>query len=211
MNSSKTLIKFIYTIFLQIVEIFYGFSVSAEVAYYTYIYVKVDNIHFRKVTSFIYSATFLGNLGSAIISQLMVSFKIMNYLELHYLSLGSATVALCIALLLPGVKDKEYSKVDPNETLIIRIMSVSKLLWKDFKEAYSNTYVLIWSLYWAAEKAGNYQIVTYYKSMLQEKLPDEEGKDDNFNGAVQAIQCVLSEYFKVLRNIIPACFQFEYV
>lgn len=61
---------------------------ATEVAYYTYIYAKVDRDKFQVVTGFTKSAILTGRFLSGVVAQLLVSFRIMNLRELNYISLG---------------------------------------------------------------------------------------------------------------------------
>lgn len=74
---------------LQILEFFYGTYMAAEVAYYTYIYAKVDKKYYPRVTSHTRAAMFAGKLVAGILAQLLINFELMNYKELNYITLGS--------------------------------------------------------------------------------------------------------------------------
>ncbi|XP_033232517.1 thiamine transporter 1 isoform X1 [Drosophila pseudoobscura] len=74
---------------LQILEFFYGTYMAAEVAYFTYIYAKVDKKYYPRVTSHTRAAMFVGKLVSGITSQLMINLELMNYKELNYITLAS--------------------------------------------------------------------------------------------------------------------------
>lgn len=65
---------------------------ATEVAYYTYVYAKVDRKQYQKVTGFTRSAVLAGRFMAGIIAQLLVSFKAMNLLELNYITLASKYV-----------------------------------------------------------------------------------------------------------------------
>lgn len=73
---------------LQAAQFFYGVFMATEVAYFTYIYAKVDRAHFPVVTGFTKSAMLVGRFLAAVISQLLISFELMNVRELNYISLG---------------------------------------------------------------------------------------------------------------------------
>lgn len=72
----------------QILEFFYGLYFSTEVAYYTYIYAKVDKTHYQEVTSHTKAATLFGRSMSGIIAQLTASFDLLSYHELNYLTVA---------------------------------------------------------------------------------------------------------------------------
>lgn len=61
---------------------------ASEVAYFTYIYAKVDKIHYQKVTSYSRTAFLLGKASAGLSSQLFVDLKVLNYLELNYLTVA---------------------------------------------------------------------------------------------------------------------------
>lgn len=156
----------------------YGIASSTEVAYYTYIYAKVDKETYKKVTSHTYTAILLGNFIAAVLSQLLVSTELMNYKELTYLTLGSVTIALGIACFLPSVKQSIYfhrqKEILPIEnegshnqklesegskrTFIEKVRLAYGNLWQDCKRAYSETYVLKWSVWWAISSACYIQV-----------------------------------------------------
>jgi len=73
---------------LQIVEFFYGLFMSSEVAYYTYIYAKVEKEHFQEVTGHTKAATLFGRSMSGIIAQLTASFDLLDYHQLNYLTVA---------------------------------------------------------------------------------------------------------------------------
>lgn len=74
---------------LQILEVIYGTYMAAEVAYYTYIYAKVDKKYYPRVTSHTRAAMFAGKLISGITSQLMINLELMDYKQLNYITLAS--------------------------------------------------------------------------------------------------------------------------
>lgn len=73
---------------LQIVEVFYGFYQATEVAYYSYIYAKVEKKYYPRVTSHTRAAMFVGKLVAGLSAQLLISFDWMNYMQLMYISVG---------------------------------------------------------------------------------------------------------------------------
>lgn len=73
---------------LQIMEFFYGLFFSTEVAYYTYIYAKVDKKYYQQVTGHTKAATLFGRSMSGIIAQLTASFDLLNYHQLNFITLS---------------------------------------------------------------------------------------------------------------------------
>ncbi|OXA56799.1 Thiamine transporter 2 [Folsomia candida] len=148
---------------LILVEVCYGIVCSTEVAYYTYIYAKVNREHYQKVTSYTYSAIFAGRFLGGVVAQLLVSFDLMNYHELNYISLSCVSIAVIFSLLLPSVNTSiyfhrektvtEYNTFEignsANQTRLSKIKQTGRYLFEDFKDAYSSSYVFKWSLWWA--------------------------------------------------------------
>lgn len=73
---------------------------ATEVAYYTYIYAKVDREHYQQVTSNSRSAILFGRFSGSVLAQLFVEFDVMNLKELNYISFGSEYANCCSRWLL---------------------------------------------------------------------------------------------------------------
>lgn len=73
---------------LQIVEFFYGLFFSTEVAYYTYIYAKVNKKYYQEVTGHTKAATLFGRSMSGIVAQLTASFDLLNYHQLNFITVS---------------------------------------------------------------------------------------------------------------------------
>uniref|UniRef100_T1I4G6 Uncharacterized protein n=1 Tax=Rhodnius prolixus TaxID=13249 RepID=T1I4G6_RHOPR len=71
----------------QVLEVFYGLFTACEVAYYTYIYAKVDKEHYQEVSSHTRASYLIGRALSGILSQILVSTG-FSYLSLNYFTLG---------------------------------------------------------------------------------------------------------------------------
>lgn len=89
---------------LILIQICFGSFMAAEVAYYTYIYAKVERSKYQLVTSQTRSAILTGRFLGSVIGQVMVSTALMNYRQLNYLSLGC--------------KDKDFDSLDANLIII---------------------------------------------------------------------------------------------
>jgi len=78
----------------QILEFFYALFMASEVAYYTYIYAKVDPSHYQMVTSHTRGAFLLGKASAGLSSQLFSSYKVLDYEQLNYLSIAGKITKL---------------------------------------------------------------------------------------------------------------------
>lgn len=61
---------------------------ASEVAYYTYIYAKVDKDKYQLVTGHTRSAILAGRFLSAVLAQLLYSYSLMDVRQLNYISFG---------------------------------------------------------------------------------------------------------------------------
>ncbi|EFN84207.1 thiamine transporter 2 [Harpegnathos saltator] len=93
---------------MQIMEFFYGLFLSAEVAYYTYIYAKVDKKHYQEVTGHTKAASLFGRSMSGVVAQLTASFNILDYHQLNYVTIAAFSTATIWALFLPSVGQSIY-------------------------------------------------------------------------------------------------------
>ncbi|GAB1864141.1 Thiamine transporter 2 [Camponotus japonicus] len=199
----------------QILEFFYGLYLSTEVAYYTYIYAKVDKRHYQEVTSHTKAAILFGRSMSAIVAQLTTSFSLLNYHQLNYLTISANIFATIWAFFLPPVKqsmyfhrnsisDDEQSKgsFDSQSTeppkyrriatsempLLRKIKNAYALLWKHFLQAYIDYRVVKWSIWWALATCGYLQIISYIQLLWQDAV--EKG-DMIYNGAVDFLYALI--------------------
>ncbi|XP_032690025.1 thiamine transporter 1-like isoform X2 [Odontomachus brunneus] len=103
---------------MRIMEFFYGLFLSAEVAYYTYIYAKVDKEHYQEVTGHTKAASLFGRSMSGVVAQLTASFNLLDYHQLNYITLAAYCIATIWALFLPSVGQSIYfHRADVEENL----------------------------------------------------------------------------------------------
>ncbi|XP_014475852.1 PREDICTED: thiamine transporter 1-like [Dinoponera quadriceps] len=93
---------------MQIMELFYGLFLSAEVAYYTYIYAKVDKKHYQEVTGHTKAASLFGRSMSGVVAQLTASFDLLDYHQLNYITIAAFSMATIWSFFLPSVGQSIY-------------------------------------------------------------------------------------------------------
>lgn len=74
-------------------EFFYATMTACEIAYYTYIYAKVDKEHYQRVTSHMRAAALTGRFSSATTSQLVLSFGLLTVADLNHLTFAGKFTA----------------------------------------------------------------------------------------------------------------------
>ncbi|KAH8382296.1 hypothetical protein KR009_002774 [Drosophila setifemur] len=211
---------------LQAVEVFFGFYQAAEVAYYSYIYAKVDKQYYPRVTSHTRAAMFVGKLVAGILAQLVIGMDWMNYQQLFYITVSSQVVALLWAFCLPKVEQSLYfhnkavaiegvtkpgttdqekgtelnrdadSKADTKKST-----QALQLLWAHFRSAYTHSLVVQWSLWYAMCLAGFLQISTYMQVVWKSF---ENEPTIVWNGGVDAALTLLSAVFALLAGYFHA-------
>uniref|UniRef100_A0A0A1XPW3 Thiamine transporter 1 n=1 Tax=Zeugodacus cucurbitae TaxID=28588 RepID=A0A0A1XPW3_ZEUCU len=212
---------------LQILEFFYGLYMASEVAYYTYIYAKVDKQYYPKVTAHTRAAMFLGKLVAGFSSQLLINLKLMNYKSLNYITLSTQIFATLWAFTLPKVDKSLYfhrekyvdnmkstSAINSSSTELQDAKSINsqsresvipvapfKLLWSHFYNAYSNLKVVQWSIWYAVSLCGYLQIITYMQVLWIEIEPNMEIA---WNGAVDAVLTALAAIMALAAGYIHA-------
>lgn len=182
---------------LQMVEVFYGTYMATEVAYYTYIYAKVDRKNYQKVTSHTRAAILIGRFLAGTLSQTLVYFSLMDYRQLNYITLGAQIAATGWAIFLPPVKNSLYFhrleaeklpiKSDGDEKKADHFNSDVKrafgLLSTHFLAAYRNRRVILWSV-WYAIAMCMHVLITSYIQVLWNEI--DNSSEMIWNGAVEA-------------------------
>ncbi|XP_017845304.1 thiamine transporter 1 [Drosophila busckii] len=207
---------------MQIVEVFYGFYQAMEVAYYTYIYAKVEKKYYPRVTSHTRAAMLVGKLFAGLLAQVLISFQWMDFRQLLYISAGSQVLALLWSFLLPNVKQSIYFHHQFDVNLEIAENPASQngiestnakssvaqdtakplqLLWSHFCSAYSNSLVLQWSMWYAIGLAGYLQVTTYMQVAWKSF---ENEPDVVWNGAIDVAFTALAALFSLLAGYLHA-------
>ncbi|XP_055848935.1 thiamine transporter 1 [Episyrphus balteatus] len=209
---------------LQILEVFYGTYMAAEVAYFTYIYAKVDKKHYPQVTSHTRAAMFCGKLVASVVAQTVLNLGLMNYKDLNYITLATQICATVWAFGLPKVKTSIYFHRKPSlsvsiasnshqhqgsktvsETSVNNTLSQPaqlpplQLLWSHFKNAYTNVKVVQWSIWYAVGVCGYFQVISYIQVLW---ISIEEQPETVWNGAVDAILTLLAAIFALIAGFI---------
>lgn len=180
---------------LQLSNIPNGTYFATEVAYFAYIYAKVDRQHYLKVSSHTRAAIFVSHFIASTTSQLLISYQVMDYRQLNYISLSSQIAATIWAVFLPAVKTSTYFHREENSTMLkdkendeTKFNSAYNLLWKHFKAAYTNKEVLKWSIWYAVAMSGYMQVLVHCQ-VLWDHI--DSSQEVIWNGAVDATVTLL--------------------
>lgn len=176
---------------MQFMQFAYGFASGAGVAYYSYIYAVVDRDHYQLVTSYTRAAVLFGTMMSGVVGQLLVSFKVTDYLTLNYISLGSVATGCVITLALPKASGNVFvteTGSEPTEEQMGCFSSWKRSMvhmFRDLKLCYSNKDLLRWSLWWAFATCGEFQVENYVQNLWDVIYPSHNHK--TYNGGVIAL------------------------
>lgn len=183
---------------LQLVQVIFGTFMAAEVAYYTYMYARVDRTQYQQVTGYVRAATLSGRFSASLLGQLLYSFEAMDLRQLNYITLSAQATSFIFAVLLPGVGVSLYFYAPPgkpnaeenphelqtlDEKPKLSFHRAAGLMWRHFIGAYSNSSVLQSSVWWSLVMCGFYQVQSYVQFLWKEIDPHSE---DLYNGAVEA-------------------------
>ena len=189
---------------MQFMQFAYGLATGAEVAYYSYIYAVVDRDHYQLVTSYTRAAVLLGRMMSGVVGQLLISFKVTDYLTLNYISLASVSIACLITLFLPKASGNVFGTSTGSEPAFEdqqmsrfaswkRTMSV---MFHDLKLCYSDKELLRWSLWWAFATCGEFQVENYVQNLWDVIYSSHNHKI--YNGGVTAVSHLTGSLVAVL-------------
>ncbi|XP_048005785.1 thiamine transporter 1-like isoform X3 [Leguminivora glycinivorella] len=88
---------------LYVTQVLYGLYMATEVAYYTYMYAKVEESKYGRVTSLARVAALAGRFVSGVTAQLLTHLHLMDYRDLNYITLSAQILATAWAFWLPSV------------------------------------------------------------------------------------------------------------
>ncbi|XP_066150582.1 thiamine transporter 2-like [Euwallacea fornicatus] len=172
---------------LLILEVFYGSFMACEVAYYTYIYAKVDKRYYQQVTSHTRAAILGGRTISGILGQLLISLNVMDFRQLNYITLGALSVATFWSLFLPPVKKSIYFHQETSLPLskTKKTKQAFNTMIQHLKRGYSNAHTVKWSIWWSLATCGFVQVQTYIQTLWSAIVGDQDYTQ--YNGAVEAV------------------------
>lgn len=163
---------------------FYAAATASNVAYTTYIYAQVPQEKFQLVTGFTQAAALTGAGLGHFLGQILISTELCDYSNINYVSLAFVAAATTVACCLPSASQSIYfhrtktpaiaqaSAAGNNEpgsqaedVKQQQTPSAWLFLWEDFKSAYSNIYMLKWSVWCAIATSGNLLVITYIQAL----------------------------------------------
>lgn len=206
-----------------LVQFSYGMFLATEIAYYTYIYAKVDKEHYLKVTSHTRAAILSGKCISGLLAQVLIYFQLTDLLGLNVITLFMLVLATIWAILLPPVESSLYFKKTVNQTAVANENDVAmtdrpgqpipsdieavtsknicstafEIMGFQLRTAYSNRHVLLWSVWYAVGICGFFQVI-YYVQILWIHIDNRA--EVMWNGALEAFTTLLGALVALLAS-----------
>ncbi|KAI6223142.1 hypothetical protein M3Y99_01459400 [Aphelenchoides fujianensis] len=180
-------------------QVLYGLASSLEVAYFAYIYVKVEPAHFKQVTVWTRSALEFGRCVSYVLSEPLVLLLPGRFQLLNWISLGSLLSTFLFALLLPNVTWRDIVQrhtrgEKPPASYLAFVRSRVRGLGAEVRRLFGDAAVLKWCACWALLMCGYLQC----GNMIQTLWGTAQDDRKTYNGFVQGfipIVCTSSHSF----------------
>ncbi|XP_018916974.2 thiamine transporter 2 [Bemisia tabaci] len=94
---------------IKISQLLFGLFSAAHVAYFSYMYARIEDKRlYQKVTGYARASLLVGKFLNGLVAQLCISYGILQYEQLLYLSIAGTVVTLLISLFFPPVKHSTY-------------------------------------------------------------------------------------------------------
>ncbi|KAI6238798.1 Reduced folate carrier [Aphelenchoides fujianensis] len=170
----------------QVGQVLYGLASSLEVAYFAYIYVKVEPAHFKQVTVWTRSALEFGRCVSYVLSEPLILLLPGRFQLLNWISLGSLLSTFLFALLLPNVTWREIvqrhtRREKPPASYLEFVRSRVRGLGAEVRRLFGDAAVLKWCACWALLMCGYLQC----GNMIQTLWGTAQDDRKTYNGFVQ--------------------------
>ncbi|KAL0895427.1 hypothetical protein ABMA27_011550 [Loxostege sticticalis] len=200
---------------LQVSQFLYGMYMATEVAYFTYIYAKVDSSKYGRVSSYTRIAALTGRFVSGVSSQLLTHFGLMDFRQLNYITFTAQILATFWAFWLPAVQysiyfhrresaaigsarlsidgqnEKQSQNPATNQQVYRQnLTEAATLITRHARSAYTRPKVLAWSALYAVALALFVQAQTYVQ-LLWMVIQEESDNPVTYNGAVEAAQTLI--------------------
>lgn len=72
-------------------------------------------------------------------------------------------------------------------------------LWSDFTDAFTNTYVVKWVVWWALSTCGYWQVISYIQLLWQTVRKDNQDDEPPLYGIVEAAYTLLGKLIKSIK------------
>ncbi|KAI6179066.1 hypothetical protein M3Y98_00570200 [Aphelenchoides besseyi] len=181
----------------------YGIASASEVAFFSYIYAKLEKDQYRRLTSWTRAGTMSGRTLGYMASQLIILAHWGDYLTLNIIAFILPCIVLVFCIFMPRVHWKrmvdrmveakaQSNHLKPNsvekkmpQTYGQYVMKRIRTLRSDFAKIYRSTYIRRWSFYWALGTAMSLQFALLSQTLWGE-VQTKDMKESPLNGLAEA-------------------------
>uniref|UniRef100_A0AC34R553 Uncharacterized protein n=1 Tax=Panagrolaimus sp. JU765 TaxID=591449 RepID=A0AC34R553_9BILA len=190
---------------------------ASEVAFFSYIYARLEKDQYRKLTSWTRAGTMGGRTFGYLTSQFIILMGLGTYRTLNCIAFVLPCIVLIFCLLLPRVHwktmvsrmaesrersaSKQHKRHRPLPTKYSEyILYRTRKLKSDFIKIYSVGFIRKWSFWWAMTTCMSLQVAQYAQTLWGEV---QVNKDSPLNGFAEAGYTFTSTFAILAMNAIP--------
>ncbi|KAK0395803.1 hypothetical protein QR680_001436 [Steinernema hermaphroditum] len=197
----------------QLGMISYGIASASEVAFFSYIYAKLEKDQYQRLTSWTRAATMGGRTIGYLLSQFIILTQLGNYLTLNQVALAMPCCVLILCICLPRVHWKQMVvRMHEAKGTIIAAEGNNKLpktywsyicyrvrkLRSDFVKVYSVGFIRKWSFWWAMTTCMSLQVAMFAQTLWGEVQLEESP----LNGFAEAAYTATATVAILIMNAI---------
>uniref|UniRef100_A0A914PFU6 Uncharacterized protein n=1 Tax=Panagrolaimus davidi TaxID=227884 RepID=A0A914PFU6_9BILA len=195
----------------------YGIASASEIAFFSYIYGKLEKNQYQRLTSWTRAGTMAGRTGGYVVAQILILTGTGTYVFLNQVAFSFSCLALVFCFLMPRVnwrklierirveQESEKSRAKSSHTPLPTsykqyvIYRLGKLR-SDFVKVYSNPFICKWSFWWAITTCMSLQISLYSQTLFGQA---QGANDIPLNGFADAGYTFTATVGILLLNSLP--------
>uniref|UniRef100_A0A914L7V7 Reduced folate carrier n=1 Tax=Meloidogyne incognita TaxID=6306 RepID=A0A914L7V7_MELIC len=201
-------------------QISYGIASASEIAFFSYIYARLEKEQFRSLTSWTRAGTMAGRTTGYLFAQFLVLSHLRDLRTLNIIALIMPCFVLIICFILPRVhwkvmvtrmleaksnkihninsSEKKYIPLNYRQYLHFR----TRRLHSEFIKIYSVGHIRKWSVWWAMTTCMSLQVALFSQTLWGEVQKGENGQNP-FNGFAEATYTATATLAILALNAFP--------
>ncbi|KAL3101030.1 hypothetical protein niasHS_001490 [Heterodera schachtii] len=201
----------------------YGIASASEVAFFSYIYARVEKSQYRRLTSWTRAGTMAGRTGGYLFAQVFVLTHLGTLLSLNVVALALPCVVLLFCIALPRVhwkamvgrmleaksrvihEDSSLSPMNVPKTYGAFVRHRLRKFSSDFLAIYRVGHIRKWSFWWAMTTCMSLQVALFSQTLWGEVQRRDDGtKAQNpLNGFAEAAYTFVATLAILAMNAWP--------
>uniref|UniRef100_A0A914GW68 Reduced folate carrier n=1 Tax=Globodera rostochiensis TaxID=31243 RepID=A0A914GW68_GLORO len=202
-------------------QMFYGIASASEVAFFSYIYARLEKSQYRRLTSWTRAGTMAGRTSGYLFAQLFVFTHLGNLHTLNVIALVLPCVVLMFCVALPSVHWKtmvgrmleakgrvihEHSSMSPlnvPKTYVAYVCYRLRKLGSDFLAIYRVGHIRKWSFWWAMTTCMSLQVALFSQTLWGEVQRRDTKEQNPMNGFAEAAYTFVATLAILAMNVWP--------